>query len=85
MEILINLYCEINVMDALHVKTVQQMTGNATTWIADCNCVVTHQHCCSKIKFMEKLSNKDVYLKHISNILLLNIPENFNEPLKVAM
>jgi hypothetical protein len=34
---------------------------------------------------MEKLSNKDVYLQHISNILLLNIPENFDEPLKVAM
>jgi len=34
---------------------------------------------------MEKLSNKDMYLKYISNILLLNIPENFNEPLKVAM
>ena len=34
---------------------------------------------------MEKLSNKDVYLKNISNILLLNIPENFNKPLKVAM
>jgi hypothetical protein len=34
---------------------------------------------------MEKLSNKDVYLKYISNILLLNIPENFNEPLKMAM
>lgn len=61
------------------------MKENFTNWIADCNCVVTHQHCCSKIKFMEKLSNKDVYLKYISNILLLNIPENFNEPLKVAM
>lgn len=34
---------------------------------------------------MEELSNKDVYLKYISNILLLNIPENFNKPLKVAM
>ena len=46
---------------------------------------LSHQHCCSKIKFMEELSNKDVYLKYISNILLLNIPENFNKPLKVAM
>jgi len=40
MEIHTNLNCEINVMDALHVKTVsfhtvQQMTGNFTNWIAD--------------------------------------------------
>jgi hypothetical protein len=34
---------------------------------------------------MEKLSNKNVDLKYISNIFLLNIPQNFNKPLKVAM
>jgi hypothetical protein len=47
--------------------------------------VTTYQHCCPKIKFMEKLSNKNVDFQHISNIFLLNIPQNFNKPLKVAM
>lgn len=46
---------------------------------------ITYQHCCSKIKFMEKLSNKNMYLKDIGNILLLYIPQNLNEPLKVTM
>lgn len=46
---------------------------------------ITYQHCRAKIKFMEKLGNKNMDLKDVGNIFLLDIPQNLNEPLKMTM
>lgn len=45
----------------------------------------THQHCCSQVKLVEELCDKDVHLKHIGNILAFNVAQHVNEPLKLAM
>ena len=45
----------------------------------------THQHCGSKIEFVEELCYENVYFKNVRHVLTLDITQDIDEPLEVLV
>ena len=44
-----------------------------------------HQHCCTKVKLVKELGDKNVHFQNICNVLLLYFSQNIDEPFKLPV
>ena len=43
------------------------------------------EHCCTEVKLVEELSDENVHLEHVRDVLPLHVAEHVDEPLEVAV
>ena len=51
----------------------------------ECLLTASYQHCRSQVELVEELGDEDVHLQHLSNVLLLHVSQDVDEPLKALV